>query len=517
MLPGPAHAGNYYVDASGGDDNATGTSPALAWKSLVKANAVALQPGDSLLFKSGGMWQGQLHPKGSGLPGKPITIAAYGGIQKAIVNGNGLIGEGTLFLEGQSYWDIGGLELTNDAKDQADRRGVNVIGPANQVRLHDLYVHHVAGIRSDPTLSNGDPVNIRAKSTGGIGIYGGGEDITVEDCEVFHVDNCGIFTEEKGGAYVRLRLRNNVLHDIAKNAIIIRGTDEKSVIEHNVCYQTCVRGVTTGNTIFSAHCQGTVFQYNEGYLSLSSGPFDGSLYDVDINGNTNTKWQYSYSHDNNYGLIWFASTATDTGIKVRYNVSQNDRGRIFCLSYDLGHADIYNNTIYIGKDVNPVILYEGSRKYDYGFYNNIIYNLSQGAAYKFSGGKRKVDYNVFYGNHPSTEPADAHKLTGDPLFVSPGAGKIGLASISGYRLMANSPCINSGMNLKDDGGLDINADKLLGVADRGAMEWQGVVALAEKPALRGSDRNPAHANNRGKWTRLFLTEAAAEADALGRR
>jgi len=464
----PAIAANYYVDAAGGNDGGAGITPVSAWKSLAKANAAILNPGDSLLFKSGGMWTGQLHPKGSGTIGKPNVIATFGGTQKALIIGNGLIGQGVLYLNGQSNWDIGGLEITNDANDSADRRGVSIVGPTAQIRLHDLFVHHIAGIPGQDLV---------AKATGGMGFTGGGQDILVENCEIFHVDNTGLYTNN--GNYTGLHIKNNVVHDIAKNAMIIRGADGTSVIEYNVCYQTCVRGVTTGNTIFSANCNGTTFQYNEGYLNNSTGGYDGSLYDCDINGGSDTKWQYSYSHDNNHGLMWFCTNANDVGIKVRYNISQNDKGRIFTFAFPLGHADIYNNTVYIGSNANPVILYEEGQQYNYSFYNNIIYNLSPGATYHFANATRQFDYNLFFGAHPANEPADPHKLTSDPLFVFPGSGQIGIRTVDGYQLKPGSPCINSGMVLANNGGQDYSGSPIFQAPDRGAWEWQGSVGILD--------------------------------------
>ncbi|MDB5105960.1 MAG: Ig domain protein group 2 domain protein [Fibrobacteres bacterium] len=508
-----ASAATYYVDAAAGNDDAAGTAPALAWKSLPKANGAALKAGDSLLFKSGGMWTGQLHPKGSGEAGNPIVIAAYGGAQKALINGNGLIGQGVLYLNAQSDWDIGGLEITDEAGEPADRRGVSVVGPGARIRLHDLFVHHISGTPALPQFGDG---NLAAKATGGIAFSGGGADILVENCEIFHVDNTGLFTDK--GRYPGLRVRNNVVHDIAKNAMIIRGADSESVIEYNVCYQTCVRGVITGNTIFSSNCKGTTFQYNEGYLNNSTGGHDGSLYDCDINGGSDTKWQYSYSHDNNHGLMWFCTNADDVGIKVRYNISQNDKGRIFTFAFPLGHADIYNNTVFIGPDANPVILYEEGQKYGYSFRNNIIYNLSKGAGYHYGNAARLFDYNVFYGQHPAGEPADPHKITADPMFAAPGSGKIGIGSVAGYGLLPGSPCINSGMAIPENGGRDYAGNPIYQGPDRGAFEWQGGTSLTD-PASAGPGRIPVpYSRNPGTGPRLiFPLGPGREFDALGKR
>ncbi|MGW5641056.1 right-handed parallel beta-helix repeat-containing protein, partial [Streptomyces sp. NPDC003832] len=56
----------YYVNACKGKDNAKGTSSNHPWKSLTKVNARTFKPGDSVLFRAGCTWEGQLWPKGSG-------------------------------------------------------------------------------------------------------------------------------------------------------------------------------------------------------------------------------------------------------------------------------------------------------------------------------------------------------------------------------------------------------------------------------------------------------------------
>lgn len=68
----------YYVDATDGDDEAVGTSEALAWKTLTKVNASSFSPGDTILFKRGETWVGTLVCPSSGEEGNPIAFGAYG-------------------------------------------------------------------------------------------------------------------------------------------------------------------------------------------------------------------------------------------------------------------------------------------------------------------------------------------------------------------------------------------------------------------------------------------------------
>jgi F5/8 type C domain len=69
---------SYYVDCAAGNDGNTGTSPSSAWQSVNKANAAALVPGQSLLFKRGCNFAGPLRANWKGTSSSPIFIGAYG-------------------------------------------------------------------------------------------------------------------------------------------------------------------------------------------------------------------------------------------------------------------------------------------------------------------------------------------------------------------------------------------------------------------------------------------------------
>src|SRR4030067_1076102 len=74
---GFANAADYYVDASYGNDGASGLSPQSAWQSIAKVNSSQFQPGSRILFKRGGVWRGQL-TLASGTAGQPVTYSSYG-------------------------------------------------------------------------------------------------------------------------------------------------------------------------------------------------------------------------------------------------------------------------------------------------------------------------------------------------------------------------------------------------------------------------------------------------------
>jgi hypothetical protein len=89
-------ATNYYVDFDNGNDSLAGTSPALAWKHTpgdVNAKVVPITTpivgGDTILFKGGVHYRGNVIITKEGLPGKPIVYKGDGwGTGKAIMDGS---------------------------------------------------------------------------------------------------------------------------------------------------------------------------------------------------------------------------------------------------------------------------------------------------------------------------------------------------------------------------------------------------------------------------------------------
>lgn len=509
---------DYHVDAINGDDSNDGLSTEAAWKSLAKVNATTFIPGSRILFKSGDVWVGQLYPKGSGNSQSSIVIDKYGGDTKPIIDGDGMTGTGVVYLYNQEYWEINNLEITNDADSAGDRRGVRIeaenFGTAHHIHLKNLHIHNIKGIVGQDRV---------AKRTSGVGfgildieVPTHFDDILVEGCLIHNCENQGIITELVSGSgyypgseewenmkITNAAIRNNTIHTISKNAIIVR-LWEGGVVEYNVCYNTA-NGIT-GNTIFSAACDGTVFQYNEGYENHTP-DFDGSLYDADLR-SPRTVWQYSYSHDNAHGLFVTCTVQEDVDVVCRYNISQNDKGRIFCFNYPNTSSYNYNNTIYVGEGLSPEIISErgkgGTGSRTYSFLNNLIYNM--GAATYDTGNEGYTRYivnNCFYGNHDATEPSDAKKITADPMLVAPGTAGIGINSVDGYKLQAGSPCIDVAINISNNGGLDYWGNALNdGLTDVGAHEFSDSVSSVSEGGIRnfGIEEiniypNPLHGNN----------------------
>ena len=507
----PAMGTTYYVDSVAGNDANGGTADNGAWQSLSKINATTFSPGDLLLLKCGGSWTNTLNPKGSGANGSPIILSSYGtNPALPLINGNG--NADAVVLTNQQYWEINNLEVINPGSGTAtERRGIHLcaanFGAVNHLYVSNCLVHNVCG-RVD--TSNGDTT---AKRTGGIVFEVISDasantwfnDVIIQNCTITSVTNQGIVAcgNRSGGSDYpgtsvwnsrhcsNLIIRNNVISDICKNAMSIRYADESCLVEHNLMHDTA--NGTDGNIICTYGCRGTVFQFNEGYHN-NGNVRDGSLYDADLR-SQNVIFQYSYSHDNFWGLFThYASSdsagdpyGNDTHVIVRYNISQNDQGDIFALTGDTGAVSseyIYNNTIYTTNGLAPTFFDDRSSGHTYYAYNNIFYNLSSNANFNFVSNSRTFNYNVFYGQHVAGEPADAHKITNNPMLVAPGTGGgVGgtnnMSTLSGYKLQSGSPCIDSGLLVTTNvtGNTNFVTMDFFGVpiptngTDRGATEW----------------------------------------------
>lgn len=80
------NAKNYYISSNGNDD-AKGTSPSTAWKTINKVNSRQFKPGDSILFERNGVYHGQLEINESGDLNRPIVITSYGKGAMPVISG----------------------------------------------------------------------------------------------------------------------------------------------------------------------------------------------------------------------------------------------------------------------------------------------------------------------------------------------------------------------------------------------------------------------------------------------
>jgi Carboxypeptidase regulatory-like domain/Right handed beta helix region len=519
----------YYVDASSGSDEATGRSPAAAWRSLDRVNATTFAPGDRILLHAGQSWQGQLWPKGSGSPGLPIVLGRYGPGPKPAVHGAGLVSD-AVRLFNQHDWEIRDLEVTNAAPltgepgtNLRDLRGILVGGDAggrlDHFRIDSVDVHDVTGevnwIGGD-TSGNAPGITFRtgwdrSKNTGGIVFRGtvsdeanpGGptvlDDITVENSTIRRTSFGGIIVKQHTGSnagathtgwgertsgadpsfapHTNVVIRNNYITQDGTaygcNGIYL--TDVRGgLIERNVVHRTGTSGIEM------YYADSVVVQHNEVYETRQkAGGTDSNGIDPD-NATTNIDVQYNFVHDNGDGILLCQCGRNFGDTRIRYNViKSNARYQVYLHSLRGTTAYVYNNTIYNDR-ANHLIFAMGSNLLaEYHIWNNVLYSTRPQVSLTTSP---TIDYesNVYGGAALAVPADDSHPRIGDPMFLGEVTGPYGteetgprLEAALPLRVASGSRAVGTGNLVPDNGGVDFAGRSVYGgLPDAGAFEYR---------------------------------------------
>ncbi|MFF2624222.1 right-handed parallel beta-helix repeat-containing protein [Kitasatospora griseola] len=507
-----AHAAGtaYYVSASAGSDTNSGTSPDAPWKSLAQVGRQTFQPGDTVAFRSGDTWTGQLAPHGSGTAAAPITFTSYGTGARPKLDGQGAVAS-VVLLANQHDVTVSNFEISNSAgpitSSTPYRIGVNVfaqdVGAVPGIRITDNYVHDVdAPPNSSNPGSGGIIYTVRGSATP---TYFTG--LTVRNNEVANIASYGIsgwstwmqrdgwtslwpflgaptteyrpFTPSTGTV-----ISNNYVHGIAAGGIaplVVRDT----MVDHNTVADTAQ---AHGNVaIWWADADNTTVQFNEISGTKYNGPqMDGDALDADED-SRGSLVQYNYSHDNGGGFFISVSgdSAPATAV-VRYNVSQNDRNEIFTFSTNTTSVQVYNNTVWVSPNSGAAMtaltaVYHNATGVTMA--NNIIHNAAN-LPYN-TGSAITYDRNWYDGGPvPATDRA---ALTGNPGLTAPGTAT-SIADLAGYRPTATSPILQQGLEVPNDGGRDaVGAALPQGMPDLGALQRTAGTGLTEAaPTVTGS-------------------------------
>jgi hypothetical protein len=514
----------YYVDAQRGHDGARGTSPESAWRTLEKVDATTFRPGDRILLRAGGVWQGQLWPKGSGDQRRSIVLDRYGRGPKPRIDAGGQHAD-AVRLFNQQFWEIRNLEVTNAAPSTgtpganlADLRGIHVSG--DDSRIHDHFivdsvnVHDVTGeVNWIGGSTSGNAPGIRFKTGWDASKHTGGivfdttvpdienppsaptllSDIVVERSTIMNTSFGGIITKQytgdgkgqNGGTvavptgwgsrrtasdplfapFTNVTIRDNFVTQggTAYGADGIYLTDVRGVLEdHNVVRAAGTSGMETYNS------DSVTIQHNEVYgTQRKAGGADFNGIDADI-GTTGVVIQYNYSHDNGDGILLCQCSGSFGSVALRYNViTQSARYPIYLHSNRGTVASITNNTVYNTTSDFLVFGFGSSLNASYTLQNNALFSTHDGASLTTSP---TIHYDRnFYGGASLAVPADdPSPVRGDPRFVDPDVtGPFGSAR-TGPRLglaRGNAPgrgaaLVDSGVVVPDSGGRDFDGVRL---------------------------------------------------------
>jgi hypothetical protein len=519
----------YYVSASTGSDSNSGTSSSTPWKSLAKVDATTFQPGDTILFKAGDSWTGQLWPKGSGTSGSSIQINAYGTGAKPQIAGAGTVAD-AVKLWNQQYWEIHDLDVSNAAPPTStpganlgDFRGIHVGGDNGQTLNHfvidSVSVHDVTGEVNwigGSTSSDQPGINFgmgwdRSKKTGGIvfdttvpditappstaTVF---NDVTIENSSIHNTSFGGIilkqYTGDAPGAvstgwgsrtsasdpkftpFTQVTIQNNYItqNGTAYGCDGIYITDVRGgLVQNNLVDRVGTSGIELHTTD-----QVTV-QHNETTGTVKkAGGTDSNGIDTDIAA-TASVVQYNYIHGNGEGYLACACQSPSLGFGdavFRYNVLAGNSGVEIHLANSTGTTTkIYNNTVYNTGATNMVIGSGGTNQLN----SNIFYTTVANPVMSTSSG---VSYsnNLYGGTSPTVPAGDTNAVIGDPQFANPTAGGTGTEATGpdlnaglNWKIAASSPAADAGYNVANNGGLDYTGATVPIVPDIGALLHTG--------------------------------------------
>jgi hypothetical protein len=393
--------------------------------SLDQVNAREYRPGDRILFQSGCRWEGQLAPRSSGAESAPIVIDRYGSGPRPRIDGAGKV-EDTLRLYNVQHIEVRNLELTNQGETPGVRRGVHIFldnfGTAKHIVVAGLYIHDVNG--SNQRKDNGG-ITFRTNGNATPSRFDG---LAIERNIIWKVDRSAIAAQSYHGPRTRwfpslhVVIRDNLVEDIGGDGIVPWATDGV-LVEHNIA-RNCNRRAKSYNAgIWPWSTDNSVFQLNEAAFTRTT--LDGQGFDSDYN-SRNTLLQYNYSHDNEGGFLLICSPVRrkveenigNVGTVARYNISRNDRSRIFHLS-GAEQTTIEENAVYVGKGLNLQMLLiaewngwptglsmrnnrlyvDGTARYGHGL------KRAEDGTYTMAEGWGEAKDIVVEGNHEGRPPA----------------------------------------------------------------------------------------------------------------
>lgn len=452
---------DYFIDASGGDDGASGASARQAWKTLGRANATTFRPGDRILLKGGQTWNNQqLWPKGSGTASAPITIDAYGDesgeLPYIATNGHvespftadgtkdpqkvGLTG--AVVLRNQQHFAISHLELSNDDDFDTDITSGSYVRDGVSISINaDLFKQGESTIMDGFDISGLKVHDIDGPSKWQKIHYGGVN---------FQVFGSKQYTEYPAGGYYfkDVNISDNTFTDVELHAVQFafnwfgdsQGKYDSTGKYHEGWEQFWLkdrdlysRDVYIGHNYAESIGQGPyqfagtknlTAEYNEAngwlqrYSDVSAGLYlwagadsvmrNNEIYNGPANqydatawdfeySNINVVYEYNYSHDNQGG--WMSYMGNSDNSVARYNLSVNDNGVILKNMLSTNYSPTYLlNNVFVYDGAKLDSVHDQTLKSPVYFSNNVFYNTSKKQATTWEGTKGGLAKGVFSHN-----------------------------------------------------------------------------------------------------------------------
>ncbi|HGA1338950.1 TPA: right-handed parallel beta-helix repeat-containing protein, partial [Streptococcus suis] len=263
-------------------------------------------------------------------------------------------------------------------------------------------------------------------------------------------------------------VRGNRIEKAGGDSITVRDTDG-ALIEYNISADARYQDTGYNAGIWPFQASNTVIQYNESFRT--HGVQDGQGLDLDHVSN-NSVMQYNYSHDNEGGFILIMNWYEQTSPTVRYNISQNDKDKIFELARGGAQGTaIYNNTIFSDSKltgragvIDMPSTSGGTGVKDIFLFNNIFYFTDGEKMFveASDAGKYKDSIHFYNNAYVGVEVPDDPKAITEGITLKgvgtgptenksmiANAGKFLTGQLDGYRLPENSSLAKLGVSKEE--------------------------------------------------------------------
>ena len=509
-------AATYYVDYANGNDISIGTSTAAPFKHCPGDNSAtsiaastALMSGDSIIFKGGVSYTGQIGVNWSGSNGRAVT---YDG------NSAGSWGSGKAIIDQQHTLGLTGGFVAGSAK--------------SYITIKNFIIKNVGGYYPVPSPrgcanSIGAPAQ---SSNGGVVFDQGGSYLTVSDCafsEIGEWHNTDPFTGNAiSGACVWFNDASHVLiasNDFTKSmmgAAIKAQSANITDIEivgcqfHNyLVWSIDISPRSQGRTLSDIRIHDNQFynyaEYTSGmWTGCGSAPHVDNIYlrvDYDNTTWTSTKIYNNWFYVENYsgaGGSACIALSQQGGADIFNNVFNNTLHPSIVVrggpraGGSSQTNNIFNNTFYNGSSAIVISSQGGAAPIGViRILNNVFYDIRSGWGfaidqYDADANPTILDYNLYYFSGSSDHDLirrpqgiltlssarvagyESHGMGADPLFVSIAGGQLNPA-INNLSLSATSPAIGAGTNMNAYWRFDRNGVDRGTIWDMGAYQFSG--------------------------------------------
>lgn len=505
-----AAAATYYVDSTRPDDTGDGLTEGTAWKTATKVESAqtggTIKAGDTVLFKRGGSYTGNLTVTVTGTAGNVLTFGAYGTGAKPIIDGSA--GLYAVVFTSMNYVTFNDLQVQNatadgfrfrTANDHVTFNNIDVVstpiafdmtagaGTFSNITITNCTTNatvaraiYFTGMTSLSTVTlTGN--SFQGQTTAAVAIAGPAataSGITINNTTVNNSTGVGIDLTTVSNVVIS----NTTTTNSSSHGLRIAGDSDTIDIDNltsttngdsgiYINGSTSVNGATIDNSTFNnnGNAEGdngvSVLNTTDSITFTNSTANNNSGDGFNVhNASTNIVFDHCTADTNGADGVGsdgdgFSYHETSTGT-IKYSIAKNN------LKTAIGHinssvVNMYNNLFtHATSSTQPFILLTGGTHI---LKNNVIYVGAQtGSVLDIAGGTATVQDNIimggaygFYKENTPTITADHNLVYGaatDSYYgISAGANDVNLdpkfvAPGTDFHLQSTSPAIDAGLD-----------------------------------------------------------------------